>query len=375
MTGLTLSNPFVVAARVPDPVPAGFTPWQMIWTADLDLPAAQAIIARNARIGTALATQFGPVTETPRGRLDAEDLMLLSDDALPPEALIHRLARRRAWTFRPGGPVAEVALCLYDSIATVDLKVADAAPARRAEIAALVDRIAEVLRHEAAMSRWDYKAGGMVPVAPGELVVQQAAQLLDRRARAARIAALRHRAGPTIAALLTLAFLGATGVALKMGLDSARLTAAITNAPVETFVTREVPHQPLFRLLPDYSLVGTVNGKSIRLPVGRPEFIRAASGARFSVLATGDLQRPYVLLSQVGSTTPTVPVGGDRALPLHSLLVAVGLSARWGVYVLRPLLSRPPRFDQITRAGLVLAKTGGLLGAGVVAGVILRRYF
>ena len=44
----------MVTDRVPDPVPAGFTPWQVIWTAGQDPQTAQAVIARNARVGTAL---------------------------------------------------------------------------------------------------------------------------------------------------------------------------------------------------------------------------------------------------------------------------------------------------------------------------------
>ena len=144
---------------------------------------------------------------------------------------------------------------------------------------------------------------------------------------------------------------------------------------MDTFVTREVPQTGLPRLLPEYALIGTVNGNRIRLPVGRLEYIRAVVGARFSVISTGDPGRPYILLSQVGSTAPTVPVFGGRTLPLHSLLIVVGLSALWVATVLRPLLSRPPRFDQITAMSLTLAKMGGMLGIVFVAGVILRRYF
>jgi hypothetical protein len=185
---------FVVTDRVPDPVPAGFTPWQVIWTADQDLQAAQAVIARNARVGVALATQFRQVTETPRGQLDPEELMLLSDDTLAPEAMIHRLARRSAWTFPPEGPVAEVALCPFDGMATVDLQIAYASPARRTEIAALVDQIAEVLQKEAAMPPWNHQRSGVVAEVPGEHAVLHASGMLDRQARTERNAARRHRA-------------------------------------------------------------------------------------------------------------------------------------------------------------------------------------
>jgi hypothetical protein len=375
MAGLALSMTFVVKHQVPDPVPAGFTPWQVIWTADQDPQAADGVIARNARVGAALAARFGQVAETPRGQLDPEELMLLSDDALPPEAMIHRLARRSAWTFRPEGPVSEVSLCLFDGMATIDMQIADAAPAHHTDIAALVDRIAEVLQHEAAMSLWDYQRSGVVADAPGERAVNHAGGMLDRQARTERNAALRHRAGPAVAILLTLAFVVGTFAAMRLGLDSAGLAAVARTSPVETFVTLEVPQTGLPRLLPDYALIGTVNGNSIRLPVGRPEYIRAAVGARFSVISTGDAGRPYVLLSQVGSTTPTVPVFGGRTLPLHSLLIVVGLSALWVATVLRPLLSRPARFDQITRSGIALSKSGGALAAAVLAGLILRRYF
>jgi hypothetical protein len=142
---------------------------------------------------------------------------------------------------------------------------------------------------------------------------------------------------------------------------------------VETFVTLEVPQTGLPRLLPDYPLIGTVNGNSVRLSVGRPEYIRAAVGARFSVISTGDAGRPYVLLSQVGSTALTVPVGGGHTLPLHSLLIVTGLAALWATYVLRPLLSRPPQFDKITTAGLRLARLGGAFAAMVLAGALFRR--
>lgn len=375
MAGLALSMTFVVTDRVPDPVPAGFTPWQVIWTADHDPQAAQAVIARNARVGAALAARFGQVAETPRGQLDPEELMLVSDDGLSAEALIHRLARRSAWTFRPGGPVAEVALCLFDGVATVDLQIEDASPARHTEIAALVDRIAGVLQHEAAMSLWDYQRSGVVADAPGEQAVLHASGMLDRQARTERNAALRHRAGPAVAVLLTIAFVVGTLATLRLGLDSGSVAEAARTSPVETFVTREVPQTGLPRLLPDYALIGTVKGETIRLPVGRPEYIRAAVGARFSVIPTGDPGRPYVLLSQVGSTAQTFPVFGSRTLPLHSLLIVLGLSAIWSASVLRPLLSRPPRLDQITTVSLTLAKMGGLLGIVFVAGVILRRYF
>jgi hypothetical protein len=52
-----------------------------------------------------------------------------------------------------------------------------------------------------------------------------------------------------------------------------------------------------------------------------------------------------------------------------------GLAALWGAYVLRPLLSLPPRFDQITAVGLILAKLGGIPGIVFVAGVIPGRVF
>jgi len=52
-----------------------------------------------------------------------------------------------------------------------------------------------------------------------------------------------------------------------------------------------------------------------------------------------------------------------------------GLAAHCGAYVLRSLLSHPPRFDQITTVSLIPAKIGGILGIVFVAGVILRQYF
>ena len=61
--------------------------------------------------------------------------------------------------------------------------------------------------------------------------------------------------------------------------------------------------------------------------------------ARFSVISTSDAGQPYVLLSQVGSTALTVPVGGGHTL--HSMLIVAGLAALWGAYVLRPFLSLP----------------------------------
>ncbi len=53
----------------------------------------------------------------------------------------------------------------------------------------------------------------------------------------------------------------------------------------------------------------------------------------------------------------------------------VGLAAHWGADVLRPFLSLPPRFDQITTVGLIPAKLGGIPGIVFVAGVIPGRVF
>ncbi len=57
------------------------------------------------------------------------------------------------------------------------------------------------------------------------------------------------------------------------------------------------------------------------------------------------------------------------------MLTVAGLAALWGAYVLRPLLSHPPRFDQITTVSLILAKLGGIPGIVFVAGVITGRVF
>ena len=104
----------------------------------------------------------------------------------------------------------------------------------------------------------------------------------------------------------------------------------------DTFVTQEVPQVGRPGLMPDYALIETVDRNSIRLPVGRPEFIRAAVGARSSVISTGDPDRPYVLLSQARSAAMTLPIGAGRALPSLILVIVAGLSAPWKVYVVPP---------------------------------------
>jgi hypothetical protein len=374
MAAVMINVTFIEAARVPDPVEAGFSPWQVIWHADSDQMTAAAVIERNTRVGKALAEIFPGVAEIPRGHLDPEELALFSDDNLPPEAMIQRLARRRAWTIKSDGPVSDVSLTIFDGMANVDLRITDPSSERRAEIAALIDQVADILRREASMALWDYGTVKIAPEAPGALVMSQSRTALDRQAKANRIAAFERRAGPVVAAILTLMLLAAVAFTLFTALESGLASTALRDQPALTFVTLEAPQDGSFRLWPSYILLGTVNGEPARLSVGRPEYLRAAVGARFSVLATGDRDHPYILLSQAGNQVPALPLGNGRALPLHLALVLAGLTALWVLFVLRPLLTRPPQFDRITRSGVAVAKLGGVAGVFMLVGVFLQRF-
>ena len=61
---------------------------------------------------------------------------------------------------------------------------------------------------------------GVVADAPSERMVLHASGMLDRQAQTEGNAAMRHRAGHAVAAMLMLVLLCATGVAPQMGLNA-----------------------------------------------------------------------------------------------------------------------------------------------------------
>jgi hypothetical protein len=105
--------------------------------------------------------------------------------------------------------------------------------------------------------------------------------------------------------------------------------------------------------------------------VFREEVLRAAPGARFTVLATRDADTPYLLRQAHASHQPFVRLG-DGGVSWLALLALVPLGF-WGVTVWRPwrratAADRPRMLAQMTGRLLALGPLLLLLGAVLALG-------
>lgn len=134
------------------------------------------------------------------------------------------------------------------------------------------------------------------------------------------------------------------------------------------FVTTTLTPAALgFSLSPSYTLEGHIleTGERARLPVSRDVYIRAAPGARHTVLHTSDPTTPWVLRATFDPDEAVLRVGDDGVA--WFALVALLPVALWGVLVLYPWVrvrgeGRALMKEQMTRNLLSIAKLTLLLG-------------
>ena len=337
-----------------------------LWSADGDPAAARHIRDRNAGIGAALAPVTGPLRRLPHDRLDAEALAVVADDALPPEAVLDRLGRWTTWEARPA-PFLGLELELYDAVATVSLRVEEPDAQRRAQAADLLDALADRLSAATGLVAWDLSGHGPVPGPAGHWAMAQAARQLDRVARTVRNDRLARRAGPAMAGGLTLLAVAGIALTLSAGLRRGAVPPGAFPRP-QSFVTeRALPPGGIGPLVWRYELQGQVDSQPVTLRVFRDSYIRAAAGARFPVVPTGDPVAPYALLRPAGVSGPMVPLGFGR-LPLGAVLIAAAGAGLWWALVGRRLRAAfrgaPVDWAGLTRAGM------GLIAAALVAALI-----
>jgi len=143
-------------------------------------------------------------------------------------------------------------------------------------------------------------------------------------------------------------------------------------ARAAVFVTTTLtPPASGFSLLPRYTLEGHIldTGERARLAVSRDVYIRAAPGARHTVLHTSDPTTPWVLRATF-NPDEAVPRVGDGGVAWFALIALLPV-ALWGVLVLYPWVrvrgeGRALMKEQMTRKLLSIAKLTLLLGVVVL---------
>jgi hypothetical protein len=320
---LTTAHLFVRFSAEPSPAALDGDEAQTPWD-DAD-PATWPVLAeRSQQRAQALQTALPGLKPL---LLDSRALPVLVDNATPLDAAVQR-AKRLCFLEGPWAQ-GELHLELWDRHVELYAGVLhpDDAAARAAlltDLAALLDRVTIATGLPVQLPHHPNTANA--EQAAQVLLQQQQAALL-RVAKAHRRAGRRRAWGPASALLLSaLAALAVFWLARQALLDGA-LAASVQPDRVATFVAqRTVAPAPMSSLTQQYHLSGTIveTGQPAELSVTREVFIRAAPGARYTVVATTDPDSPYLLR------------GSFEALPPYARLWGAPVSATVGL-VLIPL--------------------------------------
>jgi len=333
------------------------------WSADGSASASDAIDQRNRAIAARLRERM-PGLALARDRLaDLDDLV---DDDLSQEAVLRRYHRSRVLV----GPWRGGELCvrIYDDLIAVTIPVVD--PVRRERPALMRDlhALLDTLTETTGMVPWDPATGApLTATAATQALLERHGPGLERLSRAVIRERLRRHLGLPSLVVLTLLAWVLSGWFAWDGVRRGTLMAGVDGDATATFVTDTLlPPANLLGFFPRFALEGHLVGRAqrVRLPVDRPEYLRAGPNAPYTVLPTADPQTPYVLRSAYESAQPLLLLG-PLGIAWQGWLALIPL-ALWYGWILRPLWRAAPeqrsaRLAEVTGKLLVVVQIAALL--------------
>lgn len=333
------------------------------WAADESPEACAALSTRARETVERLRKAFPDLQSLP---VEAEEVPDLLGRVQDPEVSIRRLHRfaRSVGTWECG----RILISVYDNSIEVSLAV----DAERLSSGNLNESIARLLTCLESATHFNFldQEGRrtLEPASAAALLLERhhkgllALQRATRRSR--RLQALAAPSAILVTIVVaTLAFLIVRGAvehgSLVLRTDPARDAVFVTTALT--------PPAMAFSLSPSYTLEGHIlaTGERARLSVSRDVYIRAAPGARHTVLRTNDPATPWVLRATFNPDEAVLRVGDDGVA--WFALVALLPVALWGVLVLYPWVrvrgeGRALMKEQMTRNLLSIAQLTLLLG-------------
>ena len=333
------------------------------WTLDSDPAHAAQLKSEAERRAQALQAREPSLRRVPLTRADLDALADDEDDAAPVGNVLARAERhivlRGSWA---GGGLT---LRLHDALLAVELEVVDAdAGAMPADLPGLLEGMARDCGWPLVGRPGE---ASPTPRQAAEEAWQRHARLTERLRSDERRRRRLQAAGPTGALLLSAGAWTLALLLLRDGIETGSLAAGADPARQGDFTVqrlagaREGLNFPL-----RYRLAGTVDegSRSVTLEVPRDVYLRAAPGARYTVVPTGDLRRPFLLERDAQPPLLRGERWGVSGVALAALL-PLGL---WGFGVVRPIASgrTPAMWMQMTRR---------TIGASIVAAAVIAAWW
>ena len=350
-----------------DPDPAA----DVRWAAD-ETPEACISLARQVHdIADRLMQSLANLQRRP---VDTADLPAMLGNAPDPEAAIRRLHRfvQLQGTWECGW----ILIAVYDNLVEVELAVDSEQPCT----AGLDETLARLLaRLEAATQLHFLDQEGhreLDPVSATSLLLTRHHKGLEATRRAARRSRWLRILGVPSAILMTIVLGFFAFLVVQAAIEHGDLVLRTDAASEATFVTTALlPPAHAYGIRAAYTLEGKIQETSehVRLAVSRDTYIRAAPGARYTVLRTSDPSTPLIPHATYDPTEAILRVG-DHGVAWFALLALVPV-ALWGGLVAYPWLrargdAREEMKKQMSRNLLSAIKL--ILLAGIV--VFIRLF-
>lgn len=341
------------------------------WAADEDPEACAAL---SQRIRGTVDRLMQSLANLQRRPVDTADLPPMLGNALDPEVSIRRLHRfvQLQGTWECGW----ILIAVYDNVVEVELAV----DAEQPGADDLDEALARLLTRLEAATRFhvlDQEGRRELdPVSATSLLLTRHHKGLEANRRAARRSRWLRTLGVPSAILMTIVLGLLAFLIVKAAVEHGSLVLRTDPASETIFVTTALlPPARAYGIRTAYTLEGRIqesNGYA-RLPVSRETYIRAAPGARYTVLHTSDPSTPLIPQSTHDPAEPILRIG-DHGVAWFALAALVPVSL-WVVLIAYPWLrargdARAGTKEQMTKNLLSAIKL--MLLAGIF--VIIRRF-
>ncbi len=333
------------------------------WAADESPEACTALSTRSQETIERLKKAFPDLQPLP---VEAEEVPDLLGRVQDPEVSIRRLHRfaRLVGTWECG----RVLIGAYDNSIEVSLAV-DAVRLSSDNLTESLARLLTCLESATHFNFLDQEGRRTLePASAAALLLERNNKGLSALQRATRQSRRLQALAAPSATLMTIVVAMLAFLIIRGAVEHGSLVLRTDPAREAVFVTTILtPPASGFSLSPSYTLEGRIldTGEHARLLVSRDVYIRAAPGARHTVLHTSDPATPWVLRATFNPDEAVLRVGdGGVAWFVLGALLPVAL---WVVLVLYPWVrvrgeGRALMKEQMTRNLLSIAKLTLLLG-------------